>query len=335
MHRLYLRLAVPVVFGLMVALVLIPGCVGQSLLITPVSTNRQLRETELSRESLFARDKIALVDVTGVLLNTPRRQLIGEGEHPVSLLLEQLDKARKDKHVKAVLLRINSPGGSVVASELMHDEIEHFRDVTGQPVIAVLMDVAASGAYYIACGCDEIVAQPSTVTGSIGVMMQMFEFSGTLRKIGVTTDAITSGPHKDSGSPLRAMKPEERRVFQGIVDEMYERFVQVVADGRPGLDKPAVRKLADGRVYTAHQALELGLIDRIATLRDVIACTKKRVGSERIRVVAYKRPSGYRPNYYAENQPILPGDVNLLKIDLQHWLEGNTPGFYYLWCPGR
>ena len=315
------------------AAVLIVGCAPSSLLITPVAGGRALVETELSRDSFFARDKIALLDVTGVLINAPKPQLLGEGEHPVGLLLEQLDKARRDRLVKAVILRINSPGGAVTASELMHDEITHFKK-SGKPILAVMMDVAASGGYYIACACDEIVAQPSTVTGSIGVVMQMFDISDTMNMIGIRSDAIISGTFKDTGSPYRAMRPEERELFQNVVDDMYERFIDVVVDGRPKLDEAAVRRLADGRIYTATQALEAGLIDRIATLREAIALAKRRAGTKRIRLVAYQRPLGYRPNYYTR-APLPPGGaVTLLNIDLASWLSRSTPRFMYLWAPG-
>ncbi len=320
-------IAISVVFAL-------AGCGQPSLLITPVSARAELEETELSRDSFFARDKIVLIDVTGLILNTPAAQFLGEGEQPVSLLLEQFDKARRDPRVKGVLLRINSPGGSVVASELMHDEISHFRRISGKPVIAVMMDVAASGGYYIACACDEIVAQPSTVTGSIGVMMQTVDVTGTMNLIGVKTDAITSGALKDAGSPLRAMKPEERELFQKVVNEMYDRFVAVVDAGRAKLDEQAVRKLADGRVYTAKQALEAGLIDRIATLHESVGLVKERIGSSSVRLVKYHRWHEYRPNYYAAAPDLPSATVNLLNVDLRQWRGGATPQFLYLWAPG-
>ena len=322
----------PRILALVVLAAVSPGCMPPSLLITPVTSKRQLVETELSRDSLFALDKIALIEVSGMIQNAPATRLLGEGEHSVSLLLEQLDKARRDPLVKAVILRINSPGGTVVASELMHDEITHFRG-KGKPVIAVMMDIAASGGYYIACACDEIVAQPSTITGSIGVIMLMFDVSGTMTKIGLKSEAITSGVHKDSGSPFRTMRPEERELFERIVQDMYGRFVKVVADGRPNLDEDAVRALADGRIYTASQALELGLIDRVATMREAIDSTRARVGSKNIRLVTYHRPLGYRPNYYAE-APRTGGDVNLLNIDLPSLVPPVTPQFLYLWSPG-
>jgi protease-4 len=311
------------------------GCLEGGFLITPVSARKQLVEQELLRESFFAVDKIALIDVEGIMVNDTRFQLLGEGEHPVSLLLEQLDKARRDRNVKAVILRINSPGGTVVASELMHDEITHFRKNTGKPVIALMMDVAASGGYYIACACDEIVAQPSSVTGSIGVIMQMFEASGTMDMIGVTADAIISGSHKDTGSPLRKMRPEERELFQQIVNDMYERFVHVVDEGRPGLDEARVRALADGRVYIAAQALENGLIDRIAGVRETVRDVKKRVGARKIRLVAYRRPLDYRANYYARAPYSSPQETNIINVDLPDWLASPSPRFMYLWVPGR
>ncbi len=310
------------------------ACSPPSLLITPVSGRRQLTEIELCRESLFAFDKIALIDVTGTIQNATSFQLFGSGEHPVSALLEQLDKARCDPFVKAVILRINSPGGTVVASELMHDEITHFRE-SGKPVVAVMMDVAASGGYYIACACDEIVAQPSTITGSIGVLMLMLDLTGTMQKIGVRTDAITSGVHKDSGSPFRPMRAEERDLFENVVKDMYERFVKVVVEGRPNLDEAEVRRLADGRIYTANQAVELGLIDRIASLREVTASTKELIGARSVRLVTYGRPTDYRPNYYAQ-APGPPGlDINLLKVDVGSALTPPTPQFLYLWMPGQ
>jgi len=322
------------VFGLLVFMLSVPlaGCLDGGLLITPVSTRRELVEQELHRDSFFASSKIALIDVSGLILNMPAPRLIGEGENQVSLLLEQLDMARRDDGVKAVILRINSPGGGVVASELIHDEIKHFRKTTGKPVTAVMMDVAASGGYYIACACDEIVAQPSTVTGSIGVIMQLFDVSGTMEMIGITSNAITSGSFKDAGSPFHKLSDEQRTYFQTIVNDMFNRFVRVVVDGRPKLTEEKVRTLADGRVYTATQALELGLIDRIATMRDTIGDLKGKIGAVPIQVVTYHRPLGYKPNYYAEASSS-PVEVNLLKLGTSAIGDPFTPQFLYLWAP--
>jgi protease-4 len=312
------------------------GCMPGGLLVTPVSTEQELVETTLLSEGAFVGDKIAVLDVEGIILNAAEPRLIGKGEHPVSRLLEQLDKARRDRNVKGVILRINSPGGSVTASELMHDEIVDFRRRTGKPVVAVLMDVAASGGYYVACACDKIVAQRSTVTGSIGVIMQLLDLSGTMQKIGLEAPAITSAANKDAGSPFKKMTPEQRAIFQSIVDRMFESFVEVVDAGRPNLSREQVLALADGRVYVAPQALEAGLIDRIATMRETIADLKQQLGLARIRLIAYRRPLGYRPNYYAEAEPPARAgtQMNLLNVDAASWWLPPTPQFLYLWSPG-
>ena len=323
-------------FALVASWLPLCGCLPNALLITPVSSRQDLVEKELYRDSYFAADKIAIIDVNGLIVNSDRFDLLGRGENPVSLLLEQLDEARKDSRVKAVILRINSPGGGVTASHLMHDEIMRFKR-SGKPIVAVMMDVAASGGYDVACACDKIVAQPSTVTGSIGVIMQMIDWGGTMEMIGVSADAITSGAYKAAGSPFRKLRDEERALFQEIVDDMYERFVKVVDSGRPDLTQEAVRKLADGRIFTAGQALEHGLIDGIASMRQTIEDLKKRIGVKKIRLVAYRRPYAYRPNYYAlaPASASAGGDINLVKLDMPLLANGTTPRFMYLWSPGR
>ena len=309
------------------------GCMPGGILLTPVSTNRALTEKTIYREGVWASDKVAVIDVEGLLINAHAAQLFGSGEHPVGLLLEQLDKARRDASVKGVVLRINSPGGTVTASELMHEEVTRFRAKTHKPVIAVLMDVAASGGYYVACACDQIFAQRSTITGSIGVIMQTFDLTGTMAKLGVRGDAITSGPNKAAGSPFAKMTDDQRAIFQEIVDQLYGQFVEVAAAGREDLDEDQVRDLADGRVYTAAQALEAGLIDRIGTMRDAIAEVKSRAGLDKIRLVRYHRPAGYVANYHAA-VPQRPGDVNLINFDLPDLWSLTVPRFLYLWAPG-
>ncbi|MHC4235772.1 MAG: signal peptide peptidase SppA [Planctomycetota bacterium] len=325
-RRCFLWIAVPM-------MITAGGCMPQGLLIQPVSTNQGLVEKVVYREAAFVSDKIAVIDVDGLLINAHEPELFGDGEHPVGLLLEQLDKARRDKNVKGIVLRINSPGGTVTAAELMHEEITRFRAKTGKPVIAALMDVAASGGYYVACACDEIIAQRSTVTGSIGVVMQTFDLTGTMAKLGIGADAIVSGPNKAAGSPFSEMTDEQRAIFQSIVDHLYDQFVAVVAAGRTNLEEPQIQALADGRVYTAEQALEFGLIDRIGTIRDAVAEVKSRAGAETVRVVRYHRPVGYVANYHA-NAPAQPGDVNLINFDLPSLWSLTTPRFLYLWSPG-
>jgi len=318
------------------------GCLPDSFIITPVYTKPDLVERTLKREGLFA-PKIALIDMDGIMVNERRSWLVSDGEHPVSFLLEKLDKAREDAAVKAVILRINSPGGSVVAAELMHDEIARFREETHKPVVAVMMDVAASGGYYVACACDEIAAHQSTVTGSIGVIMQLFDVTGTMAKLGITGHTIKSGVLKGGGSPFEHLSEQDRAVFQGIIDEMYERFVGVVHNGRPMLTEEKVRELADGRVYTARQALDLGLIDRIGTLDNTVELLKMRLSVPNVRLVTYGRETGYYPNIYASTPPAPSaapspfnrgsGDINIVNVELPSWLRTHPARFMYLWSP--
>lgn len=313
---------------------LLAGCAPTGFKIMPVPTDRSLKELELERDPGWVTNKIALIDVNGVLMNRANSGLFSEGEHPVSLLVEMLEAARKDNSVKAVVLRINSPGGSVTASEIMHDEIRRFHR-SGKPVVAMMMDVAASGGYFIACACDEIIAYPSTVTGSIGVIMQMVDLSGALAKLGVSTDAIKSGPNKDAGSPLRAMVPEERELFQAVIDEMFQRFVDAVDAGRPNLEREEILKLADGRIYTAKQAHEAGLIDRIGTLRQAVQRAKELAGIDRARVVTYQRPLSWHPNIYTRAPTVQPlrQSINVININWPSWLTPGEAKFMYLWVP--
>ncbi len=310
------------------------GCGPQSFKITPVPTDQTLEESVVIDEGGPFAPKIALIDLDGIIMNRESGGLFSEGEHPVSFLVEKLDKAAKDKSVKAVILRINSPGGSVTASDLMYGELLRFKkEAKGKrPVVAIMTDVAASGAYYVACAADEIVAHPTSITGSIGVIMQTVNFEGTMNKIGVKADAITSGKMKDAGSPLRAMKPEEREVFQTLINQFYDRFVKVVAAGRPGLTEARVREIADGRVWSAQQALELHLIDRIGTLRETVTSLKEKIGVKKARVVTYNRPLGWKPNIYAGSPAGAP-QVNLINVSLPPtWLQPG-PRFMYLWVP--
>ena len=166
-------------------------------------------------------------------------------------------------------MRINSPGGTITASDVLYHEILAFKQRKKVPVIAAIMDVGASGGYYAALAADTIVVNPTTITGSIGVVMVTLNAQGLMQKIGVAPLAIKSGPMKDAGSPFRGAHRPELAVFQGIIDDMYGRFVGLIVQSRK-MPEDRVRALADGRVYTAEQALKLGLVDRIGYLEDVV-----------------------------------------------------------------
>jgi protease-4 len=318
------------------SLVLLIGCTpAGGYKIVPIPADQTLKEQILYRGQGLFPDKVAIVDLNGPLINDRRPSLFGESEQVVSLFTEKLQRAAGDSRVKAVVLRINSPGGTVTASDLIHDEILRFRQRTGKKVIAMLMDVAASGGYYAACAADQIIAQPTSVTGSIGVVVMLPELAGLMDKVGVRVNVIKSGELKDAGSPFREMKPAERQYFEQLMNDFYERFIAVVDAGREGLDADQVRELADGRVFTADQALKAGLIDRIGTLHDAIAAAREAAGLKDAHVIIYHRPLDWTPTIYAESSaPSAKQDSPIPGLDLLTWWHRTPSPFLYLWCPG-
>jgi protease-4 len=193
------------------------------------------------------------------------------------------------------------------------------------------MDVAASGGYYAALAADTIFALPTTVTGSIGVIMLTVNAQGLMEKIGVAPLAIKSGEMKDAGSPFRPLTPQERAVFQTVIDDMYGRFVTLIARSRK-ISDDRVRAFADGRIYTAEQAKALGLIDEIGYMDAVVAAARKAAGVEEARVIMYQRPKDYRANYYSVAPAPTPGLAASLQ-QLTAVVSGSGPRFLYLWWP--
>jgi protease-4 len=290
-----------------------------------------LEETVVEGEG---RDKILLMDVTGVITEEPSRRAFGlvEQESTLGRVQAELKKAAEDDRVKALVVRIDSPGGGVTASDQIYSEIVRWKKERGVPVVASLGDVAASGGYYVACAADRIVAYPTTVTGSIGVIMMGLNLEGLLGKIGVKNQTFKAGEYKDMLSPLRAATPEERRIIQGILDGMRARFVAVVKESRPRLDQSRLTEVTDGRILTATQALEAGLVDEVADLREALADARQAAKLERARVIAYVRSPETRETIYAR-APAGPVQVNVLPIDVAG-LAGSGPRFMYLWAAG-
>lgn len=219
-------------------------------------------------------DKIAVISVDGTIASGDDQSNIWNETVGASsgTIMRQLRKAAKDDTVKAVLLSINSPGGSVTAAEEITREINRFKETSQKPIVATMSDMGASAAYYIAAPCDKIYVNNSTLTGSIGVYMSTVNYEELAKKLGVYDVMIKSGPHKDIMSPNRPMTAEERAILQNIVNEMYDQFVVTVASGRK-MPEDKVRRLADGRIYTGKQAKELGLVDEIGDYYDAVEGT--------------------------------------------------------------
>jgi len=229
-----------------------------------------------SRRSDGERNKVAVIYVDGVIVGGRGQVgLLGESGG-TDAIIKQLHQARDDATVKAVVLRINSPGGSAPASQEVGTEIKKLR-AAGKVVVASMGDVAASGGYWLAAVTERIWANPATLTGSIGVYIPYANWQELYGKLGIRSEKIKSGPHKDILSPERPMTPEERAIIQTMVDDLYGQFVAVVAEGRK-MDPARVRQLADGRIYTGSQAKDLGLVDELGTMYDAIDGAAKLAG---------------------------------------------------------
>jgi protease-4 len=207
-------------------------------------------------------DKIAIVEIKGVISQS-------------SLIIEELRQHFEDDGVKAIILRIDSPGGGVGPAQEIYREVTKIK--LKKKVVTSMGSVAASGGYYVACASDLIVANPGTITGSIGVIMQFSNFEELLKKIGIKGMVLKSGEHKDIGSPFREMTPEEKAIMQEVLDNVHQQFIQAVADGRK-LDRSKVIQIADGRILTGEQAKNLGLVDQMGNLQDTIDIAAKMAG---------------------------------------------------------
>ncbi len=199
-------------------------------------------------------DKVALIRVEGTIISSQE-------------IIEELKEYRKDHSVKAVVLRINSPGGAVAPSQEIYEEVKKL--VEKKPVVVSMGALAASGGYYISAPATKIFANPGTITGSIGVIMEVPNLKGLLDKVGIKTEVIKSGKHKDLASVFRGIGKEERKILQGVLDDVHEQFIRAVAEGRK-IPYEEVKRYADGRIFTGRQAKEIGLIDEIGNIEDAI-----------------------------------------------------------------
>jgi protease-4 len=274
-----------------------------------------------------APDKIAIIDISGAIMS-------GSG-----FTRHQIDHVEKDPSVRAIVLRIDSPGGTVSGSDELHYRIAKLATERNLPVVVSMGGIAASGGYYIAMASggqdDTIFAEPSTVTGSIGVIIPHYDLSQFLKRFDITDDSFTSGPLKEMLSLTKDRSPElaqrERKVIQGLVDAMFTRFKSIVKEGRPNLDDKMLEKVTTGQVFTAQQAVEFGLVDKIGFLEEAVERAVELAGlsSETARVVSYQQPQGL----FDELLGSPPAARSL--TSLQTLVEWTTPRAWYLcsWWP--
>ncbi len=274
-------------------------------------------------------DKIVIIPIKGVITSQSTKNMLLETPSMVEDVKKQLIQARKDNDVKAVILDIDSPGGGITASDIIYKEVLTLKKITGKKVVVIMRDVAASGAYYISAAADRIIAHPTTVTGSIGVIMPLVNVAALAEKYGISVASIKSGDMKDIGSPFKEMSAEERHVLDNIVDEMYTRFLQIISVGR-GMEIGDVRKLADGRIFTGNQAVENGLVDQLGYIEDTIYTAKEMSGLKDAKVIRYKRMFDLA-ELFAVTMKNFSGHRGVT-LDI-HTIagEGDVPRMMYLW----
>ena len=264
--------------------------------------------------------KVAVIRLSGIIADSSQQGLLITGGISPKQVREYLGKAESDGGIKAVVLRIDSPGGTAAASQEIASEVRHFKEVTGKPVVISMGDVAASGGYYISAYADKIVANPSTLTGSIGVISHFIYIEGLLEKLGLELETIKTGKHKDMG--IQPLTEEQRQIMQDITDDLYEQFVAAVAEGRE-LPVAEVRQLATGQLYTGGQALNLGLVDNLGGLDTAIELAASLAGISIPEIEEYSSPTSFFENLLGGLSPpsLLPlsGDELLFLRMLEGW----------------
>ncbi len=279
-----------------------------SLLATDDGAMTELFEAgeEVIQEGNYEQ-KIVVLDIDGTIADTGDTSsfLSSEGYHHQTLL-NHLDTVAMDDTISGLILEVNSPGGGVHESAEIHRKIQAIKK-TGKPVYVSMGSMAASGGYYVSAPADQIYASPETLTGSLGVIMQSYNFEGFAEKYGIEMVTIKSGEFKDIGNSFRDMTDEEKNIMQSLVDNSYSQFVDVIADGR-GMSEEEVRKVADGRIYDGRQAMELNLVDELGYLDDAIAGMKKNEKLADAAVVKLTDSIGFG---------------SMLNLKLAQWVDGN------------
>lgn len=279
--------------------------------------------------------RVALVDVDGLVLNTPFVGPLSVGENPVAIFREKLEAIACDPCVKAVVLRVNSPGGGVAACISMRHDLERFKERTHLPVVACLMDTAAGGAYYLASAADHVVAGPATVTGGVGVILNLFNLRDLMAQFNVIPQPIKAGERVDLGSSARPLKPEEKQMLQAMADEFYAQFVADIRKTRPTA-KGGEAATFDGRIFSATQAKDRGLVDHIGDMDTALGLAVQLAGCKgapaKPQVVLYRRNNDPAHSVYAvtANVPLQGAGLlpNLPGLD-----RSKLPTFLSAWQP--
>ncbi len=268
--------------------------------------------------------QVARIGVRGPIMRDMRSTPFGPAYGSAELVMRQIRAAKNNPDIDGIILELDSPGGGITASDMIYEELMSFkRKKPGAVVVALMEDLAASGAYYVAMPADHIIAHPTTLTGSIGVMISTFNIKELAQKVGVTNVTFASGENKGMLSPFEDMTPEQNRLIQEVVDEMHTRFVQLVAESRQ-LPEEEVRKIADGRVFTSSKAIEYGLVDEQGYWDDAVKKTAQLLGVQKVKVMRYEQEFSLTS---------LLTSMQQVDMTLSSLLHGNQPQMMYIWKP--
>jgi protease-4 len=311
-----------------------------AILAAGCATPRSYFEPEsdpLKEQTLQGRGsvKVLLIPLRGFISDERQQQFLRSEPSLVQEIVSHLRKAEQDRNIRAVVLKIDSPGGTVTGSDILYNEILSYKERTGTPVVVSMMNVAASGGYYISLPADRIVAHPTSVTGSVGVLFIQPKVTGLMGKIGVDFDVSKSGDLKDMGSPLRPSTEEEKQLMQDLTDQLGQRFLDLVVEHR-NLNDRQLEDVARARVYLADEALRMGLVDSIGYIEDALNEALELAGlPEDTRVVVYRRSKYPDDNLYntATVQQFGSGG-SIVNVELPDSMSQLRTGFYYLWAPG-
>lgn len=321
---LWYALAFLLMAGVTMAII---GCVKPHISLFPAGG--PLKESVLEGEG---KEKVLVIPVEGTISDRAERGLLRSRAGMVRRIMAHLDKARQDDQVKAILLKVDSPGGPVTAADLIYHELMEFKKKTGKKIVVSMMNVAASGGYYVSLPADLILAHPTTITGSVGVIFMRPQVNELMGKAGVAMRVTKTGANKDMGSPFRDMSEEEQTLFQSMMDRLADRFFSLVQEHRH-LTPEALATVKTARVFLADEAKSLGLIDEVGYLSDAVAAARRLAGlSGDAKVVIYRQGESPDDNIYnsAGTQSDIP-DGAPASIGISTLLVLPESGFYYQW----
>jgi protease-4 len=314
-----------------VAVLFLIGCQAPKIRLFPSAAD-PLQEYTLAGSE---KGKVLVVSIRGTISDAPKKQFISTHPSMVQEVVSQLRKAEKDSEVRAVILKVNSPGGSVTASDILYNEIVAYKQKTKAKVVVAMMGVAASGGYYISLPADYIFAHPTSVTGSVGVLFLRPDVAGLMDKIGLGVEVSKTGKNKDMGSPFRQATAEEKQIIKDLIDQLGKRFMDRIAEHRK-IDPDNLKAISTARIFLADDALKLGMVDGIGYLADAVSRAKKLADlPQDAKIVVYRRTEYPDDNLYNTSTTHYEGrGLSIVSLDLPASLTSFQAGFYYLWQPG-